>query len=91
MWNNEAEAREQIKAMVAEYYHDFKEKKTPYQEGDRITYAARVFDEKEMCALTDATQDFWRRAALPTSSKRNLPSGSALSSPIWSTAAPPPT
>lgn len=30
-WKNEAEAREQIKAMVAEYYHDFKEKKTPYQ------------------------------------------------------------
>ena len=58
-WSNEAEAREQIKAMVAEYYHDFKEKKTPYQEGDRITYAARVFDEKEMCALTDATLDFW--------------------------------
>ena len=29
MWKNEAEAREQIKAMVAEYYHDFKEKKTP--------------------------------------------------------------
>ena len=40
---------------MAEYYHDFKEKKTAYQEGDRITYAARVFDEKEMCALTDAT------------------------------------
>ena len=55
MWKNEAEAREQIKAMVAEYYHDFKEKKTPYQEGDRITYADRVFDEKEMCALTAAT------------------------------------
>ena len=54
IWKNEAEAREQIKAMVAEYYHDFKEKKTAYQEGDRITYAARVFDEKEMCALTDA-------------------------------------
>ena len=54
-WNNEKEAREQIKAMVSEYYHEFKEKKAPYQEGDRITYAARVFDEKEMCALTDAT------------------------------------
>ena len=23
-WSNEAEAREQIKALVAEYYHDFK-------------------------------------------------------------------
>ena len=58
-WKTEVEAREQIKAMVVAYYHDFKEKKSPYQEGDRITYAARVFDEKEMCALTDATLDFW--------------------------------
>ena len=58
-WNNEAEAREQIKAMVAAYYLDFKEKKEPFQPGDRITYAARVFDEKEMCALTDAMLDFW--------------------------------
>ena len=54
-WKNEAEAREQIKAMVAEYYHDFKEKKTPYQEGDRITYAARVFDEKETVSYTHLT------------------------------------
>ena len=58
-WTNEAEAREKIKALVAEYYHDFKEKKAPFQPGDRISYASRVFDEKEMCALTDATLDFW--------------------------------
>ncbi|MGN0298638.1 MAG: lipopolysaccharide biosynthesis protein RfbH [Lachnospiraceae bacterium] len=58
-WTSEQEAREKIKALVTEYYHDFKEKKTPYQEGDRINYAARVFDEKEMCALTDAMLDFW--------------------------------
>ena len=25
IWKNEAEARERIKALVAEYYHDFKE------------------------------------------------------------------
>lgn len=55
----EEQAREKIKDMVAQYYHEFKEKKKPYTEGDRITYAARVFDEKEMCALTDATLDFW--------------------------------
>ena len=55
----EQQAREEIKAMVAEYYHTFKEKKESFREGDRITYAARVFDEKEMCALTDATLDFW--------------------------------
>lgn len=59
IWKNEEEARAQIKKMVSDYYHEFKEKKEPYKEGDRITYAARVFDEKEMCALTDATLDFW--------------------------------
>ena len=58
-WKNEADARNQIKDMVAQYYHDFKEKKEPFKEGDRISYASRVFDEKEMQALTDATLDFW--------------------------------
>jgi CDP-6-deoxy-D-xylo-4-hexulose-3-dehydrase len=58
-WTNEAEAREQIKELVTEYYHDFKEKKEPFRPGDRISYASRVFDEKEMCALTDAMLDFW--------------------------------
>ncbi len=58
-WKNEAEAREQIKELVTAYYHDFKEKKEGFREGDRISYASRVFDEKEMCALTDAMLDFW--------------------------------
>ena len=58
-WNTEAEAREQIKVLVAEYYHDFKEKKESFSPGDRISYASRVFDEKEMQALTDAMLDFW--------------------------------
>ena len=57
-WKNEAEAREQIKAMVAEYYHAFKEEKEPFRPGDRVSYASRVFDEKEMQALTDAALDF---------------------------------
>ena len=35
-WSNEAEAREQIKALVAEYYHDFKEKKADFKPGDRV-------------------------------------------------------
>ena len=58
-WKSEAEAREEIKTLVANYYHDFKEKKDPFKPGDRISYASRVFDEKEMQALTDATLDFW--------------------------------
>ncbi|MCQ2521371.1 MAG: lipopolysaccharide biosynthesis protein RfbH [Lachnospiraceae bacterium] len=58
-WKNEEEARNQIKELVAAYYHEFKEKKDAFKEGDRISYAGRVFDEKEMQALTDATLDFW--------------------------------
>ena len=58
-WKNEEEAREQIKEMVARYYHDFMEKREPYKEGERINYAARIFDEKEMQTLTDSVLDFW--------------------------------
>ena len=60
-WSNESEAREQIKALVAEYYKDFKkpEQDKEFIPGDRISYASRVYDEKEMMALTDATLDFW--------------------------------
>ena len=58
-WKNEEQAREEIKEMVSEYYKQFKRNDKPFKAGDRITYAARVFDEKEMCALTDAALDFW--------------------------------
>ena len=59
VWNNEAEAREMIKEMVAQYYFDFIEKREIIKEGDRISYASRVYNEKELQALTDATLDFW--------------------------------
>lgn len=49
-FQNEQQAREQIKELVAQYYHDFKEEKKIFEPGDRITYAARMFDEKEMCS-----------------------------------------
>lgn len=58
-WSSEAEAREKIKSLVSEYYQDFKQQKKDFKPGDRISYASRVFDEKEMCALTDAMLDFW--------------------------------
>lgn len=58
-WIDEKQAREQIKEMVAEYYHAYKEKKEEFKSGDRIAYASRVYDEKEMCSLTDAMLDFW--------------------------------
>ncbi|MBO4591333.1 MAG: DegT/DnrJ/EryC1/StrS family aminotransferase, partial [Eubacterium sp.] len=60
-WNNEQEARDEIKGLVAEYYNQFKkpEQEKKFEEGDRISYASRVYDEKEMLSLTDATLDFW--------------------------------
>ncbi len=61
-WKNEEEARKQIKDLVADYYHDFKEpveSKENFKPGDRVSYASRVYDEKEMQSLTDAMLDFW--------------------------------
>ena len=60
-WNSESEAREQIKELVSQYYLDFKkpEQDKAFQPGDRLPYASRVYDEKEMCSLVDAALDFW--------------------------------
>ena len=59
MWTNETEARAEIKALVAEYYKQFKKPKDSFTPGDRINYGGRAFDEKEMLALTGAMLDFW--------------------------------
>ena len=58
-WKNEAEARAQIKELVGAYYHEFKEAKREFTPGDRICYASRVFDEKEMMNLADSMLEFW--------------------------------
>jgi len=58
-WENEQAARRDILDAVAAYYHTYKENKKPFVPGNRITYAGRVFDEKEMCALVDSALDFW--------------------------------
>lgn len=61
-WNSEEEARREIKDLVASYYHQFKEDHSAFKPGDRINYASRVYDEKEMQSLTDACLDFWLTA-----------------------------
>ncbi len=58
---SERAAREEILAAVRAYcdaYHT----KTPWRVGDRIPYAARVYDSEEMCALVDSALDFWLTA-----------------------------
>lgn len=61
-WKNEVEAREEIKSLVGKFYKEFKEpveSKENFKPGDRISYASRVYDEREMQSLTDAMLDFW--------------------------------
>lgn len=55
----EAEAREEILTMVTEYCKTFHMTQKEYQEGDRISYASRVYDEAEMRNLADSALEFW--------------------------------
>lgn len=59
--SSEEQAKQSILDMVAEYcrtFHTHQEYKT----GDRIPYAARVYDESEMCNLVDSALEFWLTA-----------------------------
>lgn len=56
---SEAQAREEILQMVEEYYKTFHQKKETFQEGDRIAYASRVYDQEEMKNLADSALEFW--------------------------------
>ncbi len=58
----EAEARQEILSMVAEYADKFHNEDTEFKEGDRIPYASRVYDSAEMVNLVDSALDFWLTA-----------------------------
>jgi len=61
-WESELDARMEIKSLVSKYYEEYKacdNNKDRFQPGDRVSYASRVYDEKEMLSLTDAMLDFW--------------------------------
>lgn len=55
----ETEAREQILNLVSEYCDTFHNRKKPFEEGDRIPYASRVYDHSEMVNLVDSALEFW--------------------------------
>lgn len=59
---SEQEARQIILEAVTSYYHAYKETQKPFVPGDSIRYAGRVFDEEEMCTLTESVLDFWLTA-----------------------------
>ena len=50
--------KEKIMELVKQYYKENHQKKE-YHTGDRITYAARVYDEEEMLNLVDSSLEFW--------------------------------
>ena len=58
-WESEKQAREEIKSQIADYYNQFKKNTKAYEPGDRINYAGRVYNEKEMQLVTDSVLDFW--------------------------------
>ena len=52
------QAKDEILELVKEYCDKFHAKK-PYEEGDRISYASRVYDHDEMVNLVDSSLEFW--------------------------------
>ena len=56
---SQQEAKEQILSMVGEYCDRFHNKRKDFEPGDRITYAARVYDRAEMTNLVDSALEFW--------------------------------
>ncbi len=56
---SEIEAKEEILKMVDEYCKKYHVQNKEFKEGDRIPYASRVYDSKEMVNLVDSSLDFW--------------------------------
>lgn len=56
---NEAQARQEILQMVEAYCNTYHNQKKPFEEGQRIPYAYRVYDSREMTNLVDSALEFW--------------------------------
>lgn len=53
------QAKTEILGMVAEYCNQYHNQPKPFEEGQRIPYASRVYDSKEMVNLVDSSLEFW--------------------------------
>ncbi len=51
--------KDQILGLVKEYCETYHNIKKPFEEGDRIPYASRVYDSAEMVNLVDSALEFW--------------------------------
>ena len=59
---SEKEAREEILKAVAAYCDTYHNNKPPFEPGQRIPYASRVYDSAEMVNLVDSALEFWLTA-----------------------------
>ncbi len=60
MEKTQQQAREEILGLVAEYCEKYHlENKKEFEPGDRIPYASRVYDAREMVNLVDSALEFW--------------------------------
>lgn len=55
----EQQAKEEILKLVREYCETYHNVKKPFEEGQRIPYASRVYDSAEMVNLVDSALEFW--------------------------------
>ncbi len=51
--------KDEILGLVKEYCETYHNIKKPFEEGDRIPYASRVYDSAEMVNLVDSALEFW--------------------------------
>lgn len=56
--NKQEADKAKILELVTDYYNNY-HKKSEYKDGDRISYASRVYDEREMVNLADSMLEFW--------------------------------
>lgn len=56
---NEQEARNEILCLVKEYCEKYHNIQHEFKEGDKISYASRVYDSNEMVNLVDSSLEFW--------------------------------
>ncbi len=55
----EEKAKEYILQVVKEYSNTYHQTNKPFQEGQRIPYASRVYDHEEIVNLVDSSLEFW--------------------------------
>lgn len=60
--DSKQELHDKILALVKEYCDKYHNQPEPFREGNRIPYAARVYDSREMVNLVDSALEFWLTA-----------------------------